>query len=55
LGTSYRIWATTNLALRPVTNTWTLLTSGTINSSPFTNLDLTATNYPQRFYLFSTP
>ena len=54
-GTAYRLWATTNLALKPVTNTWTLLNSGTITTSPFTNLDLTATNYPQRFYLFTTP
>jgi hypothetical protein len=55
LGGTYRLWATTNLALTPVTNTWTLLNSGTITTSPFTNTDLTATNYPQRFYLFSTP
>jgi hypothetical protein len=31
------------------------LNSGTITASPFTNIDLTATNYPRRFYLFSTP
>jgi autotransporter-associated beta strand protein len=55
VGGTYSLWATTNLALTPVTNTWTLLTNGTITTSPFTNIDLTATNYPQRFYLFSTP
>ena len=55
LGTTYRLWATTNLALTPFTNHATLLQSGTITTSPFTNLDLTATNYPQRFYLFTTP
>ncbi len=55
LGTSYRLWATTNVALTPVTNTWTLLNIGTITVSPFTINDLGATNFPQRFYLFSTP
>ena len=55
VGTAYRLWATTNLALTPVTNTWTLLTNGTISTSPFIINDAGATNQPQRFYLFSTP
>jgi ABC-type molybdate transport system substrate-binding protein len=55
LGTSYRLWASTNVTLTPVTNTWTLISSGTITTSPFTINDLNATNFPQRFYLFSTP
>jgi autotransporter-associated beta strand protein len=55
VNTPYRLWATTNIALSPVTNTWTLLQSGTITASPFTNYDLTATNFSSRFYLFSTP
>ena len=55
LGASYRLWASTNLIASPVTSTWTLLSSGTVTASPFTNFDLTATNYPQRFYLFTTP
>jgi autotransporter-associated beta strand protein len=55
IGGTYRLWATTNLALTPVTTTWTLLNSGTITTSPFTNIDLTATNYSKRFYLFSNP
>jgi hypothetical protein len=55
ISTPYRLWATTNLALKPVTNTWTLLQSGTITVSPFTNYDLTATNFPKRFYLYTTP
>jgi hypothetical protein len=54
-GTPYRLWASTNIALTPVTNTWTLLESGTISTSPFTLYDLNATNFPQRFYLFSSP
>lgn len=55
LGTPYRLWATTNVALTPVTNTWTLISSNTISASPFTNLDLNATNFPRRFYLFTAP
>lgn len=54
-GTPYRLWASTNLALTPITTTWTLLKSDTLTSSPFTFNDLTATNYPQRFYIFSNP
>jgi hypothetical protein len=55
LGTSFRLWASTNAALTPIPNTWTLLTNGTITESPFTIIDNTATNFPQRFYRFSTP
>ena len=54
-GTPYRLWASTNVALAPVTNTWTLISSNTISASPFTNIDLNATNFPRRFYLFTTP
>jgi autotransporter-associated beta strand protein len=54
-GTPYRLWASTNVALAPVTNTWTLITSNSISASPFTNLDLSATNFPRRFYIFTTP
>ena len=55
VGTPYRLWASTNVAATPITNTWTLLTNGTITASPFTIADPSATNYPQRFYLFSNP
>jgi len=55
VSTPYRLWSSTNLALTPITNSWTLLNSGTITVSPFTITDLTATNSPQRFYLFSSP
>jgi autotransporter-associated beta strand protein len=55
IGATYKLWATTNLALAPVTNTWTLLQSGTVSANPFTLQDLTATNFPQRFYIFTAP
>jgi len=54
-GAPYRLWASTNVALTPVTSTWTLLNSGTVTTSPFTINDLTATNFPRRFYIFSSP
>jgi GH35 family endo-1,4-beta-xylanase len=53
LGAPYRFWANTNLAA--ATNTWTLISSGNITSNPFTLYDLTATNFPRRFYRFSSP
>jgi autotransporter-associated beta strand protein len=55
VGAPYRLWASTNVTLTPITNLWTLLTNGTISTSPFTIIDAAATNYPQRFYRFSTP
>jgi hypothetical protein len=55
VGATYRLWASTNVALTPVTNLWTLVTNGTIGASPFTIIDGAATNFPRRFYQFSTP
>ena len=55
LGATYTLWASTNAAAAPVSTTWSNLGSGTITLSPLTINDLDATNYPRRFYLFSTP
>ncbi len=55
IGATYKLWATTNVALTPVTNTWTLIQSGTISTSPFTLQDTNAGNFQRRFYLFSAP
>lgn len=55
IGSTYKIWASTNVALTPIATTWTLLGSGTVTTSPFVIQDLGATNYPQRFYRFSAP
>ena len=55
-GASYRVWGATNLTLTPVTNTWTLLGIGVFpGTGPASFSDLTATNYPLRFYLISVP
>jgi hypothetical protein len=50
-GLPYSLWAETNLAIPA----WALLTSGLINTTPFTYSDDSATNRPQQFYRFSTP
>ena len=54
-GFTYRVWATTNLALSPVTSTWTLLTNDTFGSTPVTFTDATASGLPQRFYIITVP
>jgi hypothetical protein len=55
IGSTYKLWATTNLAFTPVPSTWTLLTNGTITVNPFTITDPGAVTNQQRFYLFSAP
>ena len=55
IGSTYKLYATTNVALTPISTTWTLLSSGTVTTSPFTINDLNATNFPNRFYIFSAP
>ena len=53
MGQPYTVLGSTNIAL-PLAS-WTVLQTGTITSVPQTVDDLTARNYPQRFYLISTP
>ena len=54
-GTSYSLWASTNLMLSPVMDTWTKLTNSTVTVSPFTITDQGAITNAQRFYLFCSP
>ena len=54
-GTAFSLWASTNLALAPITNTWTKLTNGAVSTSPFILTDPGAATNRQRFYRFSTP
>ena len=54
-GTPYRLWASTNVAMTPVSNTWNLIGTGNTTSNPFTIYDLSATNFPRRFYRWSSP
>ena len=53
-GFGYRVWATTNLALTPVTGTWTLLTNDIFGTGPVIFTD-PASGLPQRFYLITVP
>jgi hypothetical protein len=54
-GFGYRVWATTDLTLSPITATWTLLSSNVFGASPVTFTDTEATNFPQRFYTVTVP
>ncbi len=52
-GFGYRVWATTNILLTPITSTWTLVTNGV-----FTGTDIvtdTPAGLPQRFYIITVP
>ena len=51
----YRLWASTNIAIGPVTTSWTLLSSGTFGNTPTVFTDTTATNCSQRFYIITSP
>jgi autotransporter-associated beta strand protein len=55
-GFGYRVWATTNLTLTPVTSTWTLLTNDVFGTTPIVFFtDSSASGLPQRFYLITVP
>ena len=54
-GADYRVWASTNIALTPIIGAWTQVGSGTFGVSPATFTDLQTTNYPNRFYIITSP
>lgn len=54
-GQNYRVWASSDVTLSPITTTWTQIGSGTFGASPVIITDLDATNHVQRFYLLSVP
>lgn len=54
-GFSYRLWASTNIALTPITNTWTLLTNDVFGLSPSIYNDQTTSGLTQRFYVITVP
>jgi len=54
-GYGYRLWATTNLSFKPVTNTWSNLASGTFGSVGVTFTDPQAAGFSRRFYTISIP
>jgi hypothetical protein len=54
-GNVYRVWASTNIALTPVTNTWAPLTTNTFGSGATIYTDAQATTFPKRFYIITSP
>jgi hypothetical protein len=50
----YRLWASTDVARKPVATAWTLLSSATFAGTPVVFTDETAAN-PRRFYVISSP
>jgi autotransporter-associated beta strand protein len=54
-GANYRIWANTNVAAKPVTNTWSNLFGGTFGSGTVTFTDTQAPNFSRRFYVITMP
>jgi autotransporter-associated beta strand protein len=53
-GAGFSILASTNLALTPL-SAWTVVGTGTFGAGVTTFVDSSSTNYPDRFYLISTP
>jgi autotransporter-associated beta strand protein len=53
VGQGYSVLASTNVTL-PLSS-WTVIQSGSLPSVPYVFNDLSATNYPVRFYLISSP
>ena len=54
-GLGYRVWASTNVALTPVPDTWILLTNDIFGGGPIVFTDPSASAFSQRFYLISIP
>lgn len=53
--TSYRIWSTTNLALAPVTSTWTLVSSGAFPGSGSVTVTDTQATTQSKYYVITQP
>lgn len=51
----YRIWSSTNLALFPVTNTWTLVSQGTFSGGADSFTDPAAATNQATFYVITSP
>jgi len=51
----YSIWTSTNLSLRPVTSTWTKLTSNTFSGGTDTYTDTTGGTKTNQFYIITVP
>jgi len=49
------LWGTTNLTLSPVASTWTLVASGTFNSSGTATIIDTAASGSEKYYVLTQP
>ena len=54
-GLPFRIWASTNITLAPVTSTWTLVTNGVFGAAPVQFTDANASDSQLRFYTITSP
>jgi hypothetical protein len=54
-GFGYRVWATTNITLAPITSTWTLLTNGIFGNGPVIFADTFTNGMLQRYYIVTMP
>ena len=54
-GSSYHVWAASNLALPFQTGNWTALVGGVFGSAAATYTDTQVTSFSQRFYLITIP
>jgi hypothetical protein len=54
-GNSYRIWSSSDIALKPVTSTWRLLGSGTFTGGADSFVDTNAPAFMQQFYTITVP
>lgn len=53
--TTFHLWSTTNLALTPVTSTWTLVTTGTFSSGGTATITDTAATSQSKYYVITQP
>ena len=54
-GQPYRVWASANVGLVPVSGTWTLLGSGAFGGSAIPFVDTNAAGFAQRYYIITVP
>jgi hypothetical protein len=54
-GSNFRLWSTTNLALHPVTNTWTLAGNGTFSVAGAASITDAQATSAAKFYVITEP
>jgi hypothetical protein len=54
-GSNYRVWGSADVALKPITSTWTLLGTGTFTGGADSFVDTNAPAFRQQFYTITIP